>query len=155
MSSIASSSARRLPARSCLRPAASARALSRSFSFSRTSAWRAVCTASALTFLIPPTVAAPRSSSESSSIAAFRAFTGAVSEARRCRLLACLVLRSVVSCCTKPRSQLTYSSLSSLPRLPFRLPPSTSRLLSSIALRSCSSSSSCSLLRMVALRFPV
>ena len=63
-------SPRRLPARSCLLPAASARCFSRSFSFSRSSACLAVCWASALAFF--PLLPLGVSSSESSSMVAFR-----------------------------------------------------------------------------------
>lgn len=152
-----SPSPRRLLARSCLLPAASALAFSFSFSFSSCSAWRAERFASALAFfrwLVVP----PDPSSESSSSEAALAMGGS-SDARRCRLDSGLLL---------PQRQLlvhlhndtlfTHSSLSaSLPRLPARrpLPPWASRLLCSMARRNCSSSSSCSLLRIVPLLLPV
>lgn len=150
-----SPSARRLPALSCLRPAASARALSRSFSFSRSSIARAFCTASALAFF--DRLAGPllSSSLESFSFVATLLIAGSESEAVRCRFTSCLTLSERVSGCGHlVLSFATHSSLSSLPLLPFRLPLPllplcVSRVLSSNALFNCSSSSSCSLLLIV------
>jgi hypothetical protein len=85
-----SPSARRLPARSCLRPAAAARTRSLSLSFSRCSAARKDCTASALAFLDRD--AGLLSSSESSSRVPWRATVRKASETRRWRLVSCFIL---------------------------------------------------------------
>ena len=87
-------SPRRRPALSCRRPAASARALSRSMPFSFCSAWRADCTASALAFLALLIVVFPASSSESSSRDAVWVME---SEPVRCLLRLCLVLLVIKS----------------------------------------------------------
>ena len=81
------------PALACRRPAASARALSRSFSFSRCSCCRAVMAASAFAFLErPEKLPSSPSSSDSSSMAAFRDSDGPDSDTRRARFTSCFVL---------------------------------------------------------------
>lgn len=145
VSSPFSSSTRLLPARSCLRVAASFLARSRSFSFSRNSACRTDCAASALAFF-DRLIGSP---SESSSTVAFRRFDGGSSDVLRCRLMPCLLLPRQSASSPASAGYCTHSSLSSLARLPFLLPLSTSRLLASIAFWMASSSSSSSLLLMV------
>jgi hypothetical protein len=82
------------PALACRLPAASALALSRSTSFSRCSYCRAVIAASALAFLErPPKLPSSPSSSDSSSIVAFRESKSPDSDTRRARLTSCLALR--------------------------------------------------------------
>ena len=81
------------PALACRRPAASARALSRSLSFSRCSNCRAVMAASAFAFLERPAkLPSSPSSSDSSSMARFRECDGPDSDTRRARFTSCLVL---------------------------------------------------------------
>lgn len=96
VSSAGSSSPLRLPARSCRRPAASARLFARSSSFSRASAWREEWAASALAFL---PVRADVSSSDSGSWEYFlvAAVVGTDSEVVRWRLMDALLLYHSVS----------------------------------------------------------
>lgn len=143
------------PALACRRPAASARALSRSISFSRCSNCLAVIAASAFAFLERPVkVPSSFSSSDSSSMVPFLERAGPDSETRRARFASCLALIDRQSSdISRLSTEWTHSSLlSSRLLFPPRLP--ASRALSSIARCICSASSSCSLLLIVPLRLP-
>jgi hypothetical protein len=81
------------PALACRRPAASARARSRSISFSRCSYCRAVRAASAFAFLErPEKLPSSPSSSDSSSLVALRESESPGSDTRRARFTSCFAL---------------------------------------------------------------